>query len=77
MITVMKFKKHSDHLSSAKLLITMISGVVLSISSCAPDPTLQQQMEQDILTAAETRKPGDSAGPQQGRGSRAWGYGGF
>jgi hypothetical protein len=47
------------------------------ISSCAPDPVLQRQMDQDILTAAEIKKAGDTTGAQQGRGSQAYGHGGF
>ncbi|MGB2402465.1 MAG: hypothetical protein ACPIA7_03535 [Akkermansiaceae bacterium] len=49
----------------------------MMISSCAPDPVLQRQMDQDILTASEIRKAGDTTGAQQGRGSQAYGHGGF
>lgn len=77
MCNVMNNKIRSKaHLNTAASLST-ISATLLLISSCAPDPVLQRQMEQDILTASEIRKAGDTTGAQQGRGSQAYGYGGF
>lgn len=73
----MKITSHSYRRSGAILFVTALALSILSTSSCAPDPVLQEQMERDILSAAEVRKEGDSAGPQQGRGSHAYGHGGF
>lgn len=50
----------------------------LLTSSCgAPNPDLQQQMDRDILTAAENKAAGSTAAPQQGQGSKNYGHGGF
>ena len=73
----MKMTTHSNELLIKSLFFTALSATALSLSSCAPDPELQRQMDQDILTAPEIRKAGDSIGPQQGKGSQAYGYGGF
>ena len=56
---------------------TALTGILLTLSSCAPDPALQKQMDQDILTAAEKKQATDRPGPHQGRGSQGYGYGGF
>jgi hypothetical protein len=77
MPVTMKIPTHFNQLTGRVVFCIGLAGTVWSLSSCAPNPVLQEQMEQDILTAAEERKAGDSAGSQQGRGSRAWGYGGF
>lgn len=74
---VMKITSHFSSRSGAILLASVLAGTILSTSSCAPDPALQEQMERDILSASEIRQAGDSAGPQQGRGSQAYGHGGF
>lgn len=74
---VMKITSHLGPRLNNTLLASVFTGTILSVSSCAPDPELQEQMERDILSASEVRKAGDSAGPQQGRGSQAYGHGGF
>lgn len=73
----MKITTRSNDFLMKTLFFTALSATVLSLSSCAPDPELQRQMDQDILTASELRKAGDSVGAQQGRGSQAYGHGGF
>ena len=50
---------------------------ILTLTSCAPDPTLQKQMDQDILTAAEKKQATDRPGPHQGIGNQGYGLGGF
>ena len=74
---VMKITTRSNESLIKTLFFTALSATVLSLCSCAPDPELQRQMDQDILSASELRKAGDSVGPQQGRGSQAYGHGGF
>lgn len=54
-----------------------LAGILLGISACAPDPTLQKEMEENILTAAEREQVKDVGGPQFGQDSRGYGYGGF
>ncbi len=50
----------------------------LLASSCgAPNPDLQQQMNRDILSAAENKAAGNTTAPQQGQGSKNYGHGGF
>jgi len=73
----MKITTRSNKLFIKSLFFTALSATALSLSSCAPDPQLQRQMDQDILTASELRKAGDTVGPQHGRGSQAYGHGGF
>jgi len=68
--------RSNGHLHVSAFTIA-IPAILLLISSCAPDPVLQRQMDQDILTAAERKKAGDTTGAQQGRGSQAYGHGGF
>lgn len=59
-------------------LICLPLAAIPFLSSCgAPDPGLQREMNQDILSAAERRGPGDTTGAQQGQGSRNYGHGGF
>ena len=77
MPTVMKNTTRSNGHQSMTALLSAISATLLIVSSCAPDPALQRQMEQDILTASEIRKSGDTTRAQQGRGSQAYGHGGF
>ncbi len=77
MIFAMKNTNCSDQRPSLSILFIVVPATLALISSCAPDPALQRQMEQDILTASELRKAGDTTGAQQGRGSHAYGHGGF
>ena len=67
-------------IAPAKLLALTCLPLIITplVSSCgAPDPRLQKEMDQDILTAAERKGPGDTTGAQQGQGSRNYGHGGF
>ncbi|MDG1357005.1 MAG: hypothetical protein P8P36_02305 [Akkermansiaceae bacterium] len=73
----MKNTTRSNQRPTLAILFVAVPATLLLISSCAPDPVLQRQMEQDIITASELRKEGDTTGAQQGRGSQAYGYGGF
>lgn len=63
-----------------KLVLATSAALVLSnaLTSCgAPDPTLQKEMDRDILSASENKAPGNTTGPQQGQGARNYGHGGF
>lgn len=73
----MKNKIRSKGPLNTAASLSTITVTLMMISSCAPDPVLQRQMDQDILTASEIRKAGDTTGAQQGRGSQAYGHGGF
>lgn len=71
-----------DAMKTTRILSLIVASLGLFIpmlvSSCAtPDPTLQKQMDRDILSAAENKAPGNTTGSQQGQGSKNYGYGGF
>ena len=77
MLNVMKNTTCSNDRLGKTAFVIAVPAILLLISSCAPDPALQRQMDQDILTASEIKKAGHTTGAQHGRGSQAYGHGGF
>ena len=78
--TPIRDPQHTMKITHLKRLTLACLPLAISplVSSCgAPDPRLQKEMDQDILTAAERKGPGDTTGAQQGQGSRNYGHGGF
>ncbi|MBT8036082.1 MAG: hypothetical protein KJO21_00930 [Verrucomicrobiae bacterium] len=54
-----------------------LTAPILLLSCGTPHPVMQQQVDQDILTASKNRIPECTTGPMQGQGSKNYGYGGF
>ncbi|MBK1829211.1 hypothetical protein JIN77_00595 [Verrucomicrobiaceae bacterium R5-34] len=53
-------------------------GLSLICASCgAPDPTVQKEMDQDIMSAAEKKGPGSTVGPKYMQSSQGYGLGGY
>ena len=56
----------------------LATGTSLLCSSCgAPDPTVQKELDQDILSHAKKKGPGNTTGPQYGQGNSNYGFGGY
>jgi len=64
--------------SMPTVFFTLTVGTAILCSSCgAPDPSVQKQMDKDIMSAGQKKGPGKTTGPQYMQGSQGYGLGGY